>query len=175
MPDVLDRVATGCGMKLSVKRARHSTGSRSYYIAEITFVRRLPELMDDYLIYSNAKGEKVSLADWHAEHAALDEQQMVEAEAVDWWEECGDEEGECVVEEEDGGVVDPSAADTREQRTEKLDGRALAAKLCELRDKELTDQETRWLAWLEMADATAMPRAASPEADAAPSQPVLFM
>ena len=39
------------------------------------------------------------------------------------------------------------------------------AKLRELRDKaELSDQEARWLAWLDAADGAAMPRAESPNA-----------
>ena len=45
LPDILERVATGCGMKLDVKRERKTTGSRARYMAEITLSRRLPELM----------------------------------------------------------------------------------------------------------------------------------
>ena len=71
-----------------------------------------------------------------------------------------EEEGDAVEE------VDPSVTDTREQRTQKLDGRALMAKLRELRDKrDITDQEAHWLAWLDAADAAAMPRAASPDVE----------
>lgn len=186
LPDVLDRVATGCGMKLTVRREKRTIKPRTWFIAEMTLSRRLPELMHDFLIYSHAKEEKVSLADWDTEHAAKDEQDMVEAEEADWWEECGDEpmeeEGDAVEE------VDPSVTDTREQRTQKLDGRALMAKLRELRDKrDITDQEARWLAWLDAADAAAMPRAASPdiemegagvgaaEGDAGPSRSALFV
>ena len=186
LPDVLDRVATGCGMKLTVRREKRTIKPRTWFIAEMTLSRRLPELMHDFLIYSHAKEEKVSLADWDTEHAAKDEQDMVEAEEADWWEECGDEpmeeEGDAVEE------VDPSVTDTREQRTQKLDGRVLMAKLRELRDKrDITDQEARWLAWLDAADAAAMPRAASPdiemegagvgaaEGDAGPSRSALFV
>ena len=111
---------------------------------------------------------------------------MVEAEEADWWEECGDEP----MDEESKAVeqVDPSLADTREQRTQKLDGQWLMAKLRELRDKrDINDQEERWLAWLDAADAAAMPRAASPdvemegvgvgaaEGDPAPSRSALFV
>lgn len=171
--EVLKRVAKGCGMTCNVERERGTQrGDRSWTVASIEFLRRLPQLMPDYLVRSERLHRDVPLAEWNAVHAALDEEEMLEAARRD--EELDTLDEEMALDDEaaplgdlheatDGGAsggvsVEDDAFDTR---TEKLDGRALAAELVKLRRKveksTLTAQEKRWLDWLEDADAHAKP------------------
>jgi len=156
---VIDRIATGCGMKLDVKRAKGTArGDRAWRITEMTLTRRLRPLMGDYLVWSPQLRQMVALGDWAATHATLDEEEMQLAADAEWAEDCGEELVHGTAGRVLTGDVDPSATDTREQRTEKLDGAALATELHRLREKKtLSAQEERWLQWLEVVDSQAMP------------------
>ena len=54
MKQVLERIAKGCGMELVMEEKRRTgRGDRSYYYPSIKFKRLLPEMMDDWLVYSD--------------------------------------------------------------------------------------------------------------------------
>ena len=160
LPEIITCVATGCGMKPAIVKLKHTVKPRTHYISEVTLTRRLPDLMSDFLIYSASKDGKVSLSDWEAEHRVHDEDLMVVTAEAEWDEECGDDEcGDDMAPNGPARVVDVASADTRDQRTEKLDGHSLAKELRLLREKgALNLAELVWLAWLEKADASAVPR-----------------
>ena len=113
---------------------------------EISLTRTLPALMVDYHVWSDRLHGEIALADWDEKHARLDEEEMELGIGMD--EEILDE---------DPVVTETPIDDTKEERTEKLDGAALVTELTRLRDKSvngsLSDQEKRWLDWLELADA----------------------
>ena len=112
----------------------------------LRFKQELPDMVDDWQIYSNRLGRKVCTANYPSAHAALDE-----------------EEGQLGL--QDVSELDESLyaapANCGDLRLEKLDGAALDEVLTHLRAvshlNRLTDRDKRWLDWLLRADDAASP------------------
>eukprot|EP00966_Prymnesium_polylepis_P209366 4850080-Prymnesium_polylepis.1 len=162
MVAVLKSIAKGCGMGFDFKRVQGTTrADRSRRIVSMSFTPLLPkDMMDDYLVYSERLQDKVAVARWHTEHAKMDEeeQQLRLQQDVEL-------DGELFLPPDDDvrdSANEPGSDDTRDVRTEKIDGVALASELQRLRSKleaaTLNEVDERWLNLLEAADAAALPR-----------------
>lgn len=149
---LLEGIAKACGMRLfkSVERRRQN-GERKQELRHIDLLSNLEDVVDDWLVKSERLNwRRVRVADWEIEHAQLDREEM------EW----------SFQKDELDDDVPADVSDTRETRTEKMDGVALAGELARLRrlaSGVMQDRDKRWLDWLQAADAAAEP-AASPGA-----------
>lgn len=136
---------TGDKERITHPNASNKDG-RVWVVKFLRFARVLPDIVDEWKIFSPRLGFAVCTENWAAQHAALDE-----------------EEGALGL--EDTAELDDAlyAAPTNmgDQRYEKLDSAALASelqRLCARRDRDrLTDRDKRWLDFLTAADTSARP------------------
>ena len=144
-------IGTGTQDKDRVKHpAATAKDGRIRVVKFLRFKRLLPDMVDDWKIYSPRLGYSVCTANWKSAHTALDE-----------------EEGQLGLlgdAELDEQLYARPANDST-QRFEKLDGKAVQTELARLGDLHdrgrLTARDKRWLDWLRAADAAALP----PDAD----------
>ena len=159
--DLLEGIARACGMKPEKKRERkQKNGSRKQTLVSIDFTLcELKSIVDDWLVKSERLNwKRVRVADWQTEHAQLDQEEMELGMLND-----------AELDEDLHAVPDPQAnismPDTRETRTEKIDGAALATELGRLQGLvsgtvmgPMHEKDKRWFDWLQAADAAAEPK-----------------
>ena len=168
---VLGDLATACGMTLERDRARKQrNGCRTRSLEGLRLVRVLPSIVDDWLVKSDRLDRLVRVADWASEHAQLDDEEQQLTLALD--DELDDElfaSNEPSLERSTDAIGAASpliARDTRDERTEKVDGASLAVELARLRELEqrladkggLAPRDQRWLDFLRTVDAVALPK-----------------
>ena len=160
--DLLGGIAKACGMKMEkVKERKQKNGLRKQMLVSLSFSHgELRSVVDDWLVKSERLNWKlVSVADWEDAHALLDQEQMELGMLND-----------TELDEDLHAAPDPPKAvvripDTRETRTEKSDGAALATVLARLRSLSsgavsgpMHAKDKQWLDWLLVFDAVAEPK-----------------
>jgi hypothetical protein len=144
VPQMLKGLARACGMecKLVTKQERQPDGKRPHLLESASFERVLPEIVSIWQVWSSRMWSYVRVADWQQAHAALEEEEIQEAyDALD-----------------PAHFAQAGTSAGGEQRVEKFDGLAHWNLLQRLRAKRNpTEQDVRWLGWLERADQAAQP------------------
>ena len=142
---LLGKIADAHGLMLdqAITRPGARGAQRAEQLAELRFEVRLPEVTDDWMVYSSRLGCDARVREWAEAHAGVDEEDQMTALAADldddMWEPTGVEGG--------GGGGAPEPMDvgggaggrrarrfvppepTRDKRVEKIDGRALEREL----------------------------------------------
>lgn len=119
---------------------------RVYVVKFLRLARVMPDIVDEWKIFSNRLGFPVCTENWAAQHATLDE-----------------EEGAMGLEDtaELDAALYARPTNMGDQRYEKIDASALTTqlqRLCALRDRDrLTKRDKRWLDFLIAADVAADP------------------
>lgn len=152
MHKLLLQAATLFGQKLvwDKERVTHQGAGhtqRKRVVTSIRFERLLPDIVDDWHIFSHRLGHGVRTHEWHCAHASIDE-----------------EEGQLGMQNDP--ELDPelyaAPISAGEERREKIDGTVLDAELKRLTSlKErgnLTERDKRWLDWLYAAHGAAIAR-----------------
>ena len=150
--DLIKLAATACGMTLEgtdkkdKSYIRHpSATAKCGKVWMVTFLRlrrMLPDIVDDWQLYSPRLRYGVCTLEWHRMHRAMDEEEALES-----------------FDNDDDDMVDlPQMTIIGESRVEKLDGAAIDREIGRIRSRaDPTAQDVRWLQWLEKADAEATP------------------
>ena len=155
--ELLKTIATACGMLPCLPtRKLGPRGDRKGVITSIGFHRRLPHLVDRWLVHSERLGKKVDVRDWASQHAAMDEEAQQELSNADMaLDDAMPDDAEPTVRQGGQGLA---VSDPTTQRLEKIDGVALDAEIKRLAAKKrLTKREARWSKWLETTNSRAFP------------------
>ena len=146
MNGLLLQAAALFGMRLvcdTVDRIRHKgedgKQKRTRVVTSIRFERLLPDIVDDWHIFSHRLGHSVCTQEWHHAHASVDE-----------------EEGQLGIQNDSELdpelYATPTSISAGETRCEKVDGTALDAelkRLTSLKERDsFTERDKRWLDWL---------------------------
>ena len=158
---LLHRAALLLGMKLigaakgDMERVTHPAATakdgRLRVVSFLRFERLLPDIVDDWNLYSPRLGYKVCTMEWRRAHESLDE-----------------EEGQfgLMVDTELDHTLYAAPRSTGNERVEKIDGDALDKELDRLNQLSerghLTDRDKRWRDWLTRAHADAVKQPGTP-------------
>ena len=138
-------IAIGMELDAPMERIHHPNATakcgKIRVAKSLQFKQILPDMIDDWQLYSKRLGFKVCTAGWHDLHELVYDE-------------------EAVLSMSDDAELDPSLFaplhEMLDQRTEKIDGAALQTELTRLSSlQDHTARDKRWLDWLNAADVAA--------------------